>query len=114
MTKNYIEAALKMPDEFMAAQLYKSPKALKHTSSLYKGASKEKPALIALYQCIKEINKKISDSNAELTSQIIIASTLGFIIKLILEKEIGETQRQKLIEFFSNETVIRIAKSNED
>lgn len=115
MTVNYIKAALKMPDEFMAAQLYKSPKALKYTSSLYKGASKEKSALIALYKCIKEINKdkEVDDSEVELTSQIIVASTLGLIIRLILEKEIGDEQRQKLIEYFSNEIVLRIAKSNE-
>jgi len=31
--------------------------ALEHTSSLFRGAAKEKPALTALYQCIKELTK---------------------------------------------------------
>lgn len=116
MIKSYIETALKMPDEFMEAHLNKSPQAIKHTSSLYKGASKEKPALAALYECIKKINedKKIDDSKIELTSQIIAVSALGLIIKLIREKNIGDEQRQALIEYFFNEIVLRMAKGNKD
>ena len=34
MTINYIEEALKMPDEFLAAQINQSPQAHKHTSYL--------------------------------------------------------------------------------
>jgi AcrR family transcriptional regulator len=112
MIKNYIEAALKMPDEFMAAHLNISPQVLKHTSSLYKGASKENSALAALYQCIKEItkDKEVDDRKIEITSQIIVVSSIGLIIKLIIEKDIGEEQRQALIECFSKEVVLRMAK----
>lgn len=111
MTRNYIEAALKMPDEFMAAQLNESKEALEHTSSLFKGASRKKPALTALYKCLEEIykDKDIDDNIMELTAQMIAVSTLGLTIKLIIEKDIGDEQRQKLIQFFSNEIVIRIA-----
>jgi AcrR family transcriptional regulator len=111
MTRNYIEAALKMPDEFMSAQLNISELALKHTSTLFKGASREKPALAALYRCLKEIYKEKEDDDSliELTAQIIAVSTLGFTIKLIIEKDIGEEQRTCLIDFFVNDTVLKIA-----
>lgn len=114
MTKNYIKAALNMPDEFMAAQLNQSKAALKHTSSLFKGASKEKPALSALYQCLQEIykDKDIDENTIELTAQMIVVSSLGLIFKLIVEKDIGDEQREKLINFYSNEIVLRIANEN--
>ena len=110
MTKNYIKAALDMPEEFIAAQLNQSEIALKHTSSLFKGASKEKPALAALYNCLKEIykDKKVDENTIELTAQMIAVSTLGLIIKLIIEKDIDDKQRQKLIGYFSEEIVLKI------
>lgn len=113
MTKNYIEAALAMPDEFMAAQLGDSIEALNHTSSLFKGASKKKPALSALFNCLKDIykNEEIDENTIELTSQMITVSTLGLIVKLIVEKNIGDEQRHNLINFFSNEIVLRIANN---
>lgn len=112
MTKNYIKAALNMPEEFMAAQLSQSKLALKHTSSLFEGASKEKPALSALYKCLEEIykDKDVDDITIELTAQMIVVSTLGLIFKIIVEKDIGEEQREKLIDFYSDEIVLRIAK----
>lgn len=111
MTSNYINAALKMPDEYMAAQLSKSPKAIKHTSMLYKGASKGKSIIGALHQCVKEINKDIDmeESKCELISQLIIVSTMGLVMKLIIEKQIGDEQRNRLIECFTNEMVLKIA-----
>lgn len=114
MTINYIEAALSMPDEFMAAQLNKSSIALVHTSSLFKGASKEKPALFQLYRCLQEIykEKEIDESSIELTAQMIAVSTLGLIFKLIIEKDIGHEQRQRLIDYYVEEVVLRIANGN--
>lgn len=110
MTKSYINAALSMPDEFMAVQLNDSPKALKYTSSLFEGASGEKPALRLLYECVKEMNKDKSadEASIELTAQMVAVSTLGLIMKLITEKN-TQDQEEKLIEFFSNETVMKIA-----
>lgn len=114
MTQNYIKAALSMPEEFMAAQLNQSKVALKHTSSLFKGASKEKPALSALYQCLKEIykDKDVDENTIELTAQMIAVSTLGLIFKIIIEKDIGDEQRDNLISFYSKEIVLRIANRN--
>jgi len=112
MTRNYIEAALTMPDEFMVAQLSDSKEALNHTSTLFKGASKKKSALTALYNCLEEIyqDKDIDEQTIELTSQMIAVSTLGLIIKLIIEKDIGDEQRQSLIHFFTNKIVLRMVK----
>lgn len=114
MTQNYIKAALSMPEEFMAAQLNQSKVALKHTSSLFEGASKEKPALAELYQCLKEIykDKDVDEKTIELTAQMIVVSTLGLILKIIIEKDIGDEQRDNLINFYSNEIVLRIANGN--
>lgn len=116
MTQNYIKVALSMPEEFMVAQLNQSNVALKHTSSLFEGASKEKPALSALYQCLKEIykdkDKDVDENTIELTAQMIVVSTLGLIFKIIIEKDIGDKQRDNLISFYSNEIVLRIANVN--
>ena len=112
MTRNYINAALEMPEEYMAAQLSKSPRTIKQTSFLFEGASNEKPIIAALCRCIKEINKDVDleDSKCELISQLIIASAMGLVIKLIVEKETGDEQRNRLIECFENEIVLKIAK----
>ncbi|OLS01608.1 TetR/AcrR family transcriptional regulator [Tissierella creatinophila] len=114
MTQNYIKVALSMPEEFMAAQLNQSKVALKHTSSLFKGASKEKPALSALYQCLKEMykDKDVDENTIELTAQMIVVSTLGLIFKIIIEKDISDEQRDNLISFYSNEIVLRMANGN--
>ncbi|MDZ5010100.1 TetR family transcriptional regulator, partial [Clostridium perfringens] len=114
MTKNYINIALSMPEEFMAAQLNTSKEALKYTSYLFKGASKEKVALSSLYKCLQDIykDKPIDEETLELTAQIIAVSTLGLIIKLSIEKDMEEEQKQKLIEFYSKEIVLKIAHNN--
>ena len=113
MSKNYIAAALKMPQEFMAAHLNKSPQALKHTASLYKGASNDKQALAELYECVKEINKdkELNSSKIEIIAQMIVVSSIGLIIKLIIEKDIDDEQTQVLINYFSEEVVLKIAKA---
>ncbi len=112
MTRNYIDVALKMPDEYMSAQLSKSPKVIKHTSMLYKGASENKPIIGALQQCVKQINKDINvdDDKCEIIAQCIIVSTMGLVIKLIVENGIDDEHRNRLIEHFVNETVLKIAK----
>jgi AcrR family transcriptional regulator len=104
MSRNYIEEALKMPDEFLSVQVNQSPQALKHTSYLFKGAAKEKPALKALYSCLKEIHMDADYEQIELKA----ASTMGLIIKLIVEKDTEEDQRQKIIDHFIKEIILKI------
>lgn len=101
----YIETALEMPDEYLAVQLSKSPAILDHTSILYKGASAKNPALAILTECLKEIyqkNENMENDIIEFTAQTIVVSSFGLIIKLIIEKEIGDEQRKDLIDFYIN------------
>ena len=102
LVKNYIAAALKMPDEYMAVQLSSSLSILEYTSFMFEGASAGKPALAILHQCLKDIykDKGISDSQLELTAQILAASSLGLIVKLLREKDIGEEQQSRLIDHY--------------
>ncbi|BCN30521.1 TetR/AcrR family transcriptional regulator [Anaeromicropila herbilytica] len=113
ITREYIEVALSMPDQFLVVQLNGSPEVLKHTGFLFQGASKEKPALATLYECLKELyqDKEVEEDTIELTAQIIAASTLGLIIKLIKEKDISDEQRERLINFYTNEIVLRVVVS---
>lgn len=108
MTRNYIEAALKMPDEFKAVQLNAAPAIVEFTASLFKGASLKKPALAILCQCLREVyqDREIDDTFIEMTAQVIAVSTLGLIIRLILEKDlISGEQREKLITHYIRLTV---------
>lgn len=108
MTQNYIDEALRLSEEFLAAQMSRSPQILRHTSYLYKGASGEKQALSVLCKCIKEVHPHINDEQAELKAQIIASSTLGLIFKLTAENGIDSIQRQRLINCFIEEVVIKI------
>jgi len=114
LTRKYIEAALNMPDEFEAVQLSNSPDILAYTSSMFKGAAAKKPALGILFQCIKEIykDKNIDDNSIELTAQVIAASTFGLIIKLIIEKDIGEEQKKLIIDHYIDMIVDRMILYN--
>jgi len=57
---------------------------------------------------LKEIHKDADYEQTELKAQIIAASTMGLIIKLIVEKDIEEDQRQKLIDCFIKEIILKI------
>lgn len=97
LTLKVIEMALQIPEEYKIIQLSTSPNILEYTSSLFKGATKEKTALGILFQCLKSIYKDMEDDQIELTAQIIWTSTFGLIIKLIIEKDISVEQRNNLI-----------------
>jgi len=110
LTRKYIDTALENPDQFLAVQLNKSPQVQEFTAYLFEGAAKEKPALKILVNAVEEIcaGQNASDGEIEMTAQIIAASTLGLITKLILEQDIGEHRRKQMIDRFT-ETVVRMA-----
>ena len=113
LTKKYITTALQDPDQFMTIQFNKSPGILGFTSYLFEGASEKKAALQVLAQAVRDLRKEqnqIQGEDIELTAQMIAASTLGMVAKLILEKDIGENRRNQLIDAFT-ETVVRMASS---
>lgn len=102
LTRNYIDTALAMPAEYKSIHLSSSPAVLEYTSSLPEGASIKNPSLGLLFQCMKDIlkDKDVSDISIELTAQVFISAAFGLIIKLIVEQDIDEGQREKLIEHF--------------
>lgn len=110
LTRKYIDTALENPDQFVAVQLNKSSQVQEFTAYLFAGAAEEKPALKILAKAVEEIctGQNVSEGEIEMTAQIIAASTLGFITKLILEQDIGAHRRKQLIDRFT-ETVIRMA-----
>ena len=113
LTKKYITTALQDPDQFMTIQFNKSPGILGFTSYLFEGASEKKAALQVLAQAVRDLRKEqnqIQGEDIELTAQMIAASTLGMVAKLILEKDIGENRRNQFIDAFA-ETVVRMASS---
>lgn len=113
MTRAYIGAAYKMSDEFVQAQVNSSKIALAQTSTLFEGALQKKPALQILGKAISEIDNQVTmnEKQVELKAQMIAVSTLGLIIKLIVEKNIDEKQMNTLIDAFINQVVVSIALS---
>lgn len=105
MSRNYIELALKMPDEYMNIMLNPSPRILEYTSVLFKEASLKRPAVGMLCRCLKEIYKDSDDNLIELTAQVLWTSTFGLIIRLIMEKDIDEEQRRRLIDHYIKCTI---------
>lgn len=98
MARKYIDLALHMPDEYLAIMLSSSPAILAHTSVLFRGASSKRPAIGMLCQCLQEIYTQKDADWIECTAQVIWASLFGLIIRLIIEKDMDESQKQRLIE----------------
>jgi AcrR family transcriptional regulator len=99
MTRGYIAAALAMPEIYRAVLTSGSPEALSHTSALFSGARESRRAVDLLCRCLEDMagNEKADGREVELTAQVIWTSTFGLVIRLILEKELPEAQREALI-----------------
>lgn len=112
MTKRYLQAALSMPEEYLQVQATGMPEVLHYTAMLFPGAADKKPALRLLRDCVLAMHAHcpIPPEEAELAAQLIASATLGLAIKLIVEKDIEESQRQRLIERFAQKAVIDFAK----
>ncbi|NCC64321.1 MAG: TetR/AcrR family transcriptional regulator [Spirochaetia bacterium] len=113
MTRRYIEIALAKPEEFVAVHLDDSEHVTEHTSFLFKGSCEKRLALNILKQTIIEFSgKKFTDEDElELTAQSIAAATMGLALKLIAEKQLEAAQRQRVIDYFCNVVVLRMAKA---
>jgi len=100
MTESYIHLALQMPEQYKTIMLNSSPDILAHTSVLFDGASTKRQAVAILCKCLKQIDKykNADDKQIELTAQIIWATTFGLIIRMIIENEIDEKQKNLLIQ----------------
>ncbi len=113
LIRAYIDAALQMPDEFLAVQLNSTPAVLEVTSWLFEGAAAKKPALEILVNCLLEIygDRQVDGRRLELTAQVISVSTFGLITRLIVEKNVTEEERAALIEHFTACIVNGIVRS---
>lgn len=103
-TRNYINMALQNPEEYKNYLLNDSPRILAQTSVLFQGASGQRQAVGMLCQALKEFspNEWDDEEQVELTAQVIWAAVFGLIIRLIIEKDLPNEQRQKLIEHHIN------------
>lgn len=112
LLKKYIEWAFDIPEEYKTILLSSSDEILQHTSTLFEGASVKRQALSILAKDIKAIynDKNIDDREIELTAQIIWTSTFGLIIRLMVEKNIPEKQKQALVEHYINFIIDGIMK----
>jgi AcrR family transcriptional regulator len=95
---SFIETALKMSEEYKSVMLNDTEEVLKHTSVFFKGASSERPAIKLLCKFLKENYYKDSDDDfVELRAQVLWSSIFGLVTRLIIEKNIDDAQRNRLI-----------------
>ncbi|MTI71818.1 MAG: TetR/AcrR family transcriptional regulator [Firmicutes bacterium] len=96
---NYINIALKNAPYYKAIMLNENPEILKNISVLEKGITKKRIALNYLKKLIEKAmdNGEFKKGDSELTAQIIWTSMFGLIIRLIIEKDISENQKERLI-----------------
>ncbi|OEF95702.1 TetR/AcrR family transcriptional regulator [Desulfuribacillus alkaliarsenatis] len=113
-TRAYINVTLEMGEDYKYVMLNKSPHVKQHTAHMFKGASASKPALAILCRDLKALYPKADDEIIELTAQAISASTFGLIMRLLIEDDIDDTQRERLINHFINTIVDGMIKSGID
>lgn len=115
MTRTYILEALKIPEEFSIVHSDRSPHVIEHTSFLFKGASEKRRAIQMIKKCIIEMHPQGAQDGGEfeLAAQSIAAATMGLSLKLIAEKNLEETQRKRIIDYFSDEVVVRMARCSD-
>lgn len=103
LAQNYINQALQNPEEYRNFMLNDSPRVLEQTAVLFQGAAAKRPAVGMLCQAIKELcPQDCPAAQIELTAQVIWASIFGLILRLIIENDLPEKQRQKLIAQHTN------------
>lgn len=101
---NYIRAALAHPEYYKAIMLNEDSSISKRTAILEEGISERSQTLKLLCSSIQRgISKgRFLPCDSELTAQVIWTAAFGLIIKLIVEKDVTEQQRDRLIEHHFN------------
>lgn len=99
--KLYIELMLKTPEQFKAILMNDIEGIQEKVNVLEEGISKKRKSIKLLCDLIAVcIQKgKFRDMDVELTAQVIWTSTHGLISRLILEKNISEEQKNRLINY---------------
>ena len=99
--KAYIELMLEIPEQFRAILMNDIEGIQEKVNILEEGISKNRKSMQQLCKLIEiGIEKnKFKKMDIELTAQIIMIWTQGLISRLILEKNISEQQKERLIEY---------------
>ncbi|NLE16683.1 MAG: TetR/AcrR family transcriptional regulator [Spirochaetales bacterium] len=115
MTRAFLKTALEIPQEFTIVHTDDAESVVQHTSYLFKGAAEKRIAIQMLARCIQDMNqgREMDDEQSELTAQSIAAATMGMALKLIVEKNLDPQQREKIISYFSETVVVRMASLEE-
>lgn len=97
--RSYIDLMLKTPEHFRAILMNDIEEVQEKVNILERGISKKRKSVELLCNQIRiGIEKgRFRDMDVELTSQIIWTSTHGLISRLILEKNVSEEQKERLI-----------------
>ena len=95
--RGYIATAMENPDYFKAFILSESPQILSRTAALYKGAARERPSLAMMCRDLKYLLPERDEDWLELTAQILWVTLFGLTARLLIEKDVSEKQRNRLI-----------------
>ena len=97
--EQFITMALSEGSQYRNIMLNDSQAILDHTSVLYKGASQERKAIGMLCQCLSQFQhmKGKDELYIERTAQVIWSSAFGLIMRLMVEKDLPNEQRDALI-----------------
>lgn len=95
----YIDLVIEVPEQFKAILMGDIGEIQQKINMLEEGVSKERESIgILCDEVALGIEKgKFRKMNVELTSQILWTSTYGLVSRLILEKNISQEQRERLI-----------------
>jgi AcrR family transcriptional regulator len=97
--KAYMKLMLESPQQFRAILMNDIEAIQEKVNMLQEGVSKERKSIQGLCMLVEQgIEKKLfRKMDVELTAQILWTSTHGLLSRLILEKDITEQQKERLI-----------------
>lgn len=111
----YIQTSAAEDSPYRTVMLNDSPAVLSHTAVLHQGAAQERDAISMLCSILRQFKGMDSRSGQEieLTAQVIWSAAFGLILRLTVEKNLPEEQREALIARHI-EAMVHIARGQED
>ncbi len=100
--RQFIRMSLAEGSQYRNVMLNDSPTVLSHTAVLFKGAAQERQALGMLCQRLRQFEQMSTreDIYVERTAQVIWSAAFGLILRITVEKDLPEEQREALITHF--------------
>ncbi|WP_405113564.1 TetR/AcrR family transcriptional regulator [Paenibacillus sp. FSL K6-1217] len=110
----YIRMTTAEGSSYRTVMLNDSPAVLSHTAVLHQGAARERNAIRMLCSNLRQFRGMASRSEREieLTAQVIWSAAFGLILRLTVEKQLPEEQREALIAGHI-EAMVHIARGQE-